>query len=81
MPKNIDLKIAELELNNDIWWLIRLQNEIADKIALWNNVHWNLLAQKKIWAAIKSVRDSLDSILSDYIFDDDVDDINSSNLM
>lgn len=81
MKTNIEYRIYELETNRDIWWLCRLQEEIANKIALWNNVKENIAIQRKIWAAISSVREQLDRILTDYIFDDDVDDINSSNLM
>jgi len=68
--KNIELKINELELNNDIWWLIRLQDSIARKISEWINVHWNISIQAKIWKAIKRTRNQLDDILYNYSFDD-----------
>jgi hypothetical protein len=68
--KNIELKINELELNNDIWWLIRLQDSIARKISEWINVSWNIAIQVKIWKAIKRTRNQLDDILYNYSFDD-----------
>lgn len=62
--------ITSMKWWSDIDWLIKLQNEIANRISRWENLKENTFLNLKIGAAIKEVRQQLDEIISLTIFDD-----------
>jgi hypothetical protein len=67
----MDCLIISMKWWSDIDWLIRLQNEVANKISRGENLKENTHLNLKIWAAIKEVRQQLDEIISLTIFNDE----------
>lgn len=63
--------ITSMKWWSDIDWLVRLQNEIANRISRWENLKENTHLSLKIGAAIKEVRQQLDEIISLTIFDNE----------
>jgi len=59
----IEYIITSAKWELDLHKLVRLQENIANRIANWENVKENIAIQKRIWDAVKYVKDEIENIL------------------
>ena len=66
----IEYIITSAKWELDLHKLVRLQENIANRIANWENIRENIAIQKRIWDAMKYVKNEIENILLNEWFDE-----------